>query len=340
MPRIRQCGFLKVDTGAPTRSHEFKVQDISCESLTHRSQGQEEHITEVKVSYKHLKKGYPVGREILLVGMTASQVQGLERHLKETGLAALLPFGVDPKGHATGSGLVVLHDVNLRPQDFSQTHTEGVTSLRACERDEVEKVAEFVADQFLHKEPMTHFQIGNKTMPEDALRKFVLSFIHEGDVPDLSLAIRTDGKLVAAALNETLAPPETELPPISIPGMERTLTLLRRQDEQALTFCSAHIRNFADAWKAGKVGHHFMIAGSGAGAAEVAFIETMRTFQQKGHEFVVIEATNPWTASMCEKHGGLAIESEAYGDDIKDSLPIGPPELSSVFHAIRLAQHG
>ena len=339
MPRIRQCGFLKVDTGAPPRSHEFKVQDISCDCLTHRSQGKEEHVTEVKVSYKHLEKGYPVGREILLVGMTESQAQGLERHLKETGLAALLPFGVDPEGPAKGSGLVVLHDVNLRPQDFSHFHTEGVTPLRAWDRDEVEKVGEFVADQFVHKEPMTHFQIANNTMPEDTLRKFVLSFIHEGDVPDVSLVIRTERKVVAAALNETLAPPDAELPPVSIPGMERILTLLRRQDEHALTFCSAHIRDFANAWKAGKVGHHFMIAGSGAGAAEAAFIETMRTFQQKGHEFVVIEATNPWTASMCEKHGGLAIESEAYGEDIKDGLPIGPPELSSVFHTIKLAQH-
>ena len=74
-----------------------------------------------------------------------------------------------------------------------------------------------------------------------------------------------------------------------------------------------------------------MIAGSGAGAAEAAFTESMKIPQQRGLEFVVIEATNPWTASMCEKYRGLAIESEAYGDDIRDSLPIGPPELSSVF---------
>lgn len=338
MPTTRHCEFVKVDTGAPARSHEFKVQDIWWQSSTHRSQGKEEHITEVKVSYRHLKKGYPVGRGILLRGMTEPQVQGLERGLKETGLTALLPFGVDPKGHAKGSGLVVLHDVDLRPQDFSQTHTEGVTSLRACERDEVEEVGEFVADQFVEKEPMTHFQIGNRTMPEDTLHRFVRSFIHEGDVPDLSLAIRTEGKLVAAALNETLAPPDADLPPIIIPGMERILTLLRRQDEEALTFCSAHIKGFADDWKDGKVGHHFMIAGSGVGAAEAAFVESMKTFQQKGHEFVVIEATNPWTASMCKKHGGLAIESEAYDDDIKGGLPIGPPQLSSVFHAIKLAQ--
>jgi hypothetical protein len=185
---------------------------------------------------------------------------------------------------------------------------------------------------------MTRFQIGNKTMPEDTLRKFVLSFIYEGDVPDLSLMIRNDGKLVAAALNETLTPTGVDPPPM-IPGMERILTLLGRQDEQALTFCCSRIRGFADAWKGSKVGRHFMIAGSRAGAAEGAFTESMKTFQRKGHGFIVIEATNPWTASMCEKYGGLAIESEAYGDDIQDGLPIGPPELSSVFYVIEIAQH-
>jgi len=339
MPGNREHGFLGVDTGAPPRTHEFKVQDISWRSVTQRRQGRQEHFIEVKVSYRNLKKGYPVGREILLTGITETQVRGLKRNLEETGLAALVPFGVDPEGHAKGSGLVVLHDVNLEPQDFSRTHTEGAMSLRACERNEVEKVGEFVASQFVDKEPMTHFQISNKTMAEDTLRGFVFSFIHEGDVPDVSLAIRTDGKLVAAALNETLAPPDAEAHPMTLPGMERILTLLRRQDEHALTFCSEHIEGFADAWKRGKIGHHFMIAGSGAGAAETAFTESMKMLQQKGHEFVVIEATNPWTASMCEKYGGLAIESEAYGDDIRDSLPIGPPELSSVFYAIRLARY-
>lgn len=339
MPRNGQRRFVEVDTGAPPHSDQFKVQDISCQGVTQRRQGRLEHFIEVKVSYQNLKKGYPVGREILLVGMTEFQVEDLRRNLTETGLAALLPFGVEPEGHAKGSGLVVLHDVDLEPQDFSQTQTEVVTSLRACGRNEVERVGEFVADQFVSKEPMTHFQITNKTMAEDTLRKFVFSFIHEGDVPDVSLAIRTDGTLLAAALNETLAPPDAETPPMTVPRMERILALLRRQDERALTFCSAHIEGFADAWKGGKIGHHFMIAGSGAGAAEAAFTESMKVLQQKGHEFVVIEATNPWTASMCEKYGGLAIESEAYGDDTRDGLPVGPPELSSVFYAIKLAQY-
>jgi hypothetical protein len=75
--------------------------------------------------------------------------------------------------------------------------------------------------------------------------------------------------------------------------MERVLTLLGRQDEQALTFCCSHIRGFADAWKGSKVGHHFMIAGSRAGLAKGAFTESKKTFQRKGHEFVVIGATNP-----------------------------------------------
>ena len=332
-------GFVKVDTGAPRRSHEFKVQNISCQSGMHRSQGKEEHFTEVKVTYKHLKRGYPVGREILLMGMNGPHVRGLERSLKENGLEALLSFGVEPQGQAKGSGLVVVHDVSLQPQDFSQMHTEGVRLLRACARGQVEKVGEFVARQFADKEPMAHFQIGNKTMSEDSLRKFVLSFIHEDDVADLSLAIRTDRKLLAAALNETLPPPDADPPPITIPEMERILTLLMRQDERALKFCSVHIKGFADAWKSRKVAHHFMIAGSGAGAAEAAFTQSMKSLQRRGHEFVVIEATNPWTASMCEKHSGIAIESEAYDDDIKDSLPIGPAELSSVFYVIKLAQH-
>jgi hypothetical protein len=29
MPETRKCELVKVDTGAPTRSHEFKVQDAS-----------------------------------------------------------------------------------------------------------------------------------------------------------------------------------------------------------------------------------------------------------------------------------------------------------------------
>ena len=43
MPETRKCELVKVDTGAPTRSHEFKVQDASCRSVTQRSQGKALH---------------------------------------------------------------------------------------------------------------------------------------------------------------------------------------------------------------------------------------------------------------------------------------------------------
>src|SRR5215475_16053625 len=134
-----------------------------------------------------------------------------------------------------------------------------------------------------------------------------------------SLAVLDDtGEVIGGALNETM--PRHAGPPSFRQGdpfldavlafVEPVLALLGAQDGEALKALSVAYPEFRDAHAAGKVGHHFMVARSGALPKSDTFelvAGTTSRYQTLGYAYMMIEATNQWTGAACEALGATRV---------------------------------
>ena len=95
-----------------------------------------------------------------------------------------------------------------------------------------------------------------------------------------------------------------------------------------------------EALGAGRVGHAFVLAADGPTHAMIAFRAMLNVFADGPFEFVVVEATNPFTAAACDEFGGLAIHTYSYADKLVDGHgPVGPPMSAIILYLIKLAQN-
>jgi hypothetical protein len=133
-----------------------------------------------------------------------------------------------------------------------------------------------------------------------------------------SLVILDDrGDVIGGALNETMplagAPSFRRGDPFLdavLAFVEPVFALLGAQDAEALKALSVAYPEFRDAYAAGRVGHHFMVARSDALPRSDAFelvAATAARYRELGHAFMVIEATNQWTGAACEVLGAVRV---------------------------------
>src|SRR5262249_8855402 len=134
-----------------------------------------------------------------------------------------------------------------------------------------------------------------------------------------SLAVLDEtGEVIGGALNETM--PVHAGPPSFRQGdpfleavlafVEPVLALLGAQDAEALKALAVAYPEFREAHVAGKVGHHFMVARSGALAKSVTLelvAATAERYRALGYAYMVIEATNQWTGAACEVLGATRV---------------------------------
>ncbi len=127
-----------------------------------------------------------------------------------------------------------------------------------------------------------------------------------------------DGHVVGGAFNETM-PPFDEIPILRVddPFLGSVLNftgpilaLLGAQDSEALTELIARYPDFREAYKSGKVGHHFMIARSDHLAKADTFelvAATVERYQALSYTYMVVEASNQWTGAACEMLSGVRV---------------------------------
>jgi len=134
-----------------------------------------------------------------------------------------------------------------------------------------------------------------------------------------SLAVLDDtGEVIGGALNETMpfhadSPSFREGDPFLdavLAFVDPVFALLGAQDAEALKALSVAYPDFREAHAAGKVGHHFMVARSGALPKADAFemvAATAERYRALGYACMVIEATNQWTGAACEVLGATRV---------------------------------
>lgn len=144
------------------------------------------------------------------------------------------------------------------------------------------------------------------------------------EVLEQSLAIvGAEGQVIGGALNETM--PAAGGPPAfreddpflaAVLGfIEPVLAMLEAQDAEAVSALAARYPAFREAYAAGAVGHHFMVARSDALASTDAFelvAATAAHYQSRGHAFMLVEASNQWTGAACEVLGGVRVHFAPY----------------------------
>ena len=126
------------------------------------------------------------------------------------------------------------------------------------------------------------------------------------------------GQVIGGALNETMPP--LDVAPVYrqddpfltavFSFVDPICTMLRAQDEKALTRLCTQYPAFREAYAQGKVGHHFMVARSDALTQADSFElvgATAAHYQSLGFAFMVVEATNQWTGAACEVLGGVHV---------------------------------
>jgi hypothetical protein len=130
-------------------------------------------------------------------------------------------------------------------------------------------------------------------------------------------------QVIGGALNETM--PSLDVSPAYRQNdpfltavfsfVQPILTMLRTQDEEALTLLCAQDSDFRVTYAQGKVGHHFMVARSDVLATANSFelvAATAAHYQALGFAFMVVEATNQWTGAACEVLGGVCVHSAPF----------------------------
>ncbi|GBG30610.1 Hypothetical Protein FCC1311_068302 [Hondaea fermentalgiana] len=309
----------------------------------------------VTLSRKHKQHGFIASQAALVLGVRADEVAAIKTRCTEEGDLEALRTNGDVN---CMSGLLAAPQlIETYPEKSAAALSRHafasfkVVTLGTVSNELADETAVYVAEKFAQKEPMTAHLIEHGVLTTSDEVSFVRSIIREPEVLNTSVIIlqesEEDDKItdvrVAAALNEIMAPldktNEQEADPPA--GLLPIFTLLAKQDAEALQFCANHLDGFAAAWANNKVGHHFMIAGDTPAAAEMAFVASMQRFRTLDFAFVVIEATNPWTATVCEKFACTAVHVEAYAEhNVTDAegatFKVGPSSLASILYLMDL----
>jgi hypothetical protein len=134
-----------------------------------------------------------------------------------------------------------------------------------------------------------------------------------------SLAILdTEGRVIGAAFNETMAPLDVEPPlreddpflDIVFSVWEPVYGALGAQDAEALPVLSERYPEFREAYAQGKVSHHMLIARSDdlpKGDTFELVAASAECCRALGYEYMVTEATNQWTGAAFEALGGVRV---------------------------------
>jgi len=150
------------------------------------------------------------------------------------------------------------------------------------------------------------------TSPMDAIE------VNE-EVLEQSVAIEDgQGRVIGAAFNETMPPLDVE-PPLrqgdpfldTVAGVwEPVYAALGAQDAEASMALSERYPAFREAYGAGRVSHHILIARSGdlpKGDAFELVAASAERCRALGYEYLVTEATNQWTGAAFEALGGARV---------------------------------
>ena len=150
------------------------------------------------------------------------------------------------------------------------------------------------------------------TSPKDAIE------VNE-EVLEQSVAIEDgQGRVIGAAFNETMLPFDVE-PPLRqddpfldtiLEVWEPVYAALGAQDAEALTALSERYPAFREAYGAGRVSHHLLVARSDdlpKGDAFELVAASAERCRALGYEYMVTEATHQWTGAAFEALGGVRV---------------------------------
>ena len=152
----------------------------------------------------------------------------------------------------------------------------------------------------------------------DPTRPLSAMKINEETLAQSLAIVDQTGLVIGGAFNETM-PPLDRLPVFRqgdpflsavLAFVDPIFTLQGTQDAEALTALCTQYPAFQEAYAAGKVGHHFMVARSNALAKADTFelvAASAAHYQALGHAYMVTEATNQWTGAACEVLGGVRV---------------------------------
>lgn len=156
------------------------------------------------------------------------------------------------------------------------------------------------------------FALTDPTSAKDAIE------VNE-EVLEQSVAIVDgQGRVIGAAFNETMPPFDVE-PPLRqddpfldtvVEVWEPVYAALGAQDAEALTALSERYPAFREAYGAGRVSHHLLIARSDdlpKGDAFELVAASAERCRALGYEYMVTEATNQWTGAAFEALGGVRV---------------------------------
>ena len=194
------------------------------------------------------------------------------------------------------------------------------------------------------------------TSPRDAIE------VNE-EVLEQSVAIEDgQGHVIGAAFNETMPPLDVE-PPLrqddpfldTVTGVwEPVYAALGAQDAEALTALSERYPEFREAFGAGRVSHHLLVARSDdlpRGDAFELVAASAERCRALGYSYIVTEATNQWTGAAFEALGGVRVHFfpfQARSAVIKSDEPLegvttspngflSDKDSGGMFYVIRLA---
>jgi len=321
------------------RPQHFIIEDVLVNNRDSENGGTEVII---KVCFRHTvdgKSGFVVADNHRIICNSRDDAASIVRLFRAAN-AGVTSFEPPVQTGILASGVnVLLTPLVLPPNGSPEWRIENLTekSLRSA-------ASKFICDRFCEKEPLTFTLIASGTLRSSEVAQYIESCMVSAEVSGLSLALLDDaGAIMGAAMNEIL--PETEEStshePVIPDGMTPVVKFLTMQDRSALEYCNERLIGFREAWQKRLVGHHMMVAGASVPGAEEAFRSSMQVFRGRGLEFVIVEATNPWTVSQCEKYKALAVHTLAFKDFLVSdasgtSCPIGPADQASVFYVLRL----
>jgi hypothetical protein len=160
------------------------------------------------------------------------------------------------------------------------------------------------------------------------------------EIMEQSLAILDDeGRVIGGAFNETMPPLDAE-PPLrnddpfmeaAAAAFEPVYAALGAQDAEALTALSRRYPAFREAYAAGKVTHHTLVARSDDLPKEDAFelvAASAERCRDLGYEYMVTEATNQWTGAAFEALGGVRVHYAPF--QTKPAVPRSDEPLEDV----------
>lgn len=322
----------------------FSPPEVS--ELSHHSTDADsaEHQVRMVVSCKHKKHGYTVSRTVCAHGLSKDQAEAVKKAFGEEDADHA------PDVHTHSSGLLVTPELLVtRPAESAAAlNAYPLEGLKAVSLDTAPELVEdtgvYVATRFIEREPITVQLIKIGHLEPRTQVEFLGTIMERKDVQKISVVVQDEeGQRRSAGINETLPPPpqddtephkESKVPE----QLKPLIVFLEKQDKEGVEFMAKHLDGFAEAWKDSRVGHHMMVAGETPRDAEAAFVCSMLRFRDLGFRFVLVEASNPWTASCCEKFGCTAIQLEAFADHPVGESVVGPPDSGCVLYVMDLTQ--